>query len=97
MTEVNYAEVNYIILRKEGPRRWASLADDLPALPLEFHPVTRRLADIAADYKAKYSISLADAFAAALSKENKAELVTGDPEFNALRDEMRIKWIGEGA
>lgn len=93
MTEVNYAEVKYIILRKEGRARWASIGADLVALPLEFHPITRVLADLAAEFKAEYRISLADAFAAALANEKKAELVTGDPEFKPLEGEIRIKWI----
>ena len=37
--------------------------------------------------------SLADAFAAALAKEKKAELVTGDPEFKALEKEIKIHWL----
>lgn len=94
MTEVNYAEVKYIIMRKEGRQRWAAIAADLPALPLEFHPITRSLADIAADFKARYAISLADALAAALAREKKAELVTGDAEFRPLESEVRISWLG---
>jgi predicted nucleic acid-binding protein len=35
--------------------------------------------------------SAADAFAAALAKEKKAELVTGDPEFKPL--EREINWL----
>ena len=34
-----------------------------------------------------------DAFAAALAKEKKAELVTGDPEFKALAKEIKIHWL----
>jgi ribonuclease VapC len=97
MTEVNYAEVKYIIMRKEGRQRWASIAADLPALPLEFHPITRLLADTAADFKAQYRMGLADAFAAALAKEKKAELVTGDPEFRVMEREIKIKWINDTA
>ena len=37
--------------------------------------------------------SLADAFAAALAKEKKAELVTGDPEFKASAKEISIRWL----
>ena len=33
---------------------------------------------------------MADAFAAALAKEKKAELVTGDPEFKALEKEIKF-------
>jgi hypothetical protein len=37
----------------------------------------------------------ADAFAAALAKEKKAELVTGDPEFKPLEKEIKVKWLVE--
>ncbi|MBI4558198.1 MAG: PIN domain-containing protein [Candidatus Hydrogenedentes bacterium] len=93
MTEVNYAEVKYIIVRKEGQARWNQIADDLPALPIEFHAVTRVLADLAADFKANHRLSLADAFAAALAKDRKAELITGDIEFKPLEREIQIKWL----
>jgi predicted nucleic acid-binding protein len=53
-----------------------------------------RIAGLAADFQARYRMSLADAFAAALAKEKKAELVTGDPEFKALEGEVKIRWIG---
>jgi ribonuclease VapC len=93
MTEVNYAEVQYIVRRKDGDAAWASLAGELRAAPIEFHPATRPLADIAADFKARFKMSLADAFAAALAKEIGAELVTGYPEFKALEKEIKIRWL----
>ena len=93
MTEVNYAEVKYMLLKKDGAGAWAQAADVLKSLPLEFHPATRALADTAADFKSRFKLSLADAFAAALAKEKKAELVTGDPEFKALEKEIKINWL----
>lgn len=93
MTEVNYAEVQYTIRRKDGETVWASIAGELLAAPIEFHPADRRLADVAAGFKARFRISLADAFAAALAKERKAELVTGDPEFRVLEKEIKIRWL----
>ncbi len=93
MSEVNYAEVKYIVIRKDGAERWREIAGELPALPIEFHPATRALADVAADFKARHKLSLADAFAAALARERKAELVTGDPEFKALDTEIKIGWL----
>ncbi len=93
MTEVNYAEVQYTIRRKDGDAAWATIAGELRAAPIEFHPADRRLADLAADFKARFKISMADAFAAALAKEKKAELVTGDPEFKALEEEIKINWL----
>lgn len=93
MTEVNYAEVKYIILRKDGPDAWATTTDLLPGLPIEFHPVDRRLSDLAGDLKARHRLSLADAFSAALAIETKAELITGDPEFKPLEKEIKIAWL----
>src|SRR4029077_19886365 len=48
MTEVNYAEVQYIIVRKNGLAGWEAAAANLVSLPITFHPATRELADIAA-------------------------------------------------
>ncbi|MSU24789.1 MAG: PIN domain-containing protein [Opitutus sp.] len=93
MTEVNYAEVKYSVVRKDGANRWEEIARELPTLPIEFHPADRRLADLAADFKARFKLSLADAFAAALAKEKKAELVTGDLEFKPLEKEIKITWL----
>ena len=93
MTEVNYAEVKYFVIRKDGAARWQEVARELPALPIAFHPANRELADIAADFKARYKLSLADAFAAAFAKERKARLITGDREFRALEKEIKIGWL----
>lgn len=93
MTEVNYTEVNYSIVKKDGAEAWEEAAKILQGLPIEFHPATRELAELAAGYKARFKLSLADAFAAALAKEKKAELVTGDPEYKALEKEIKIGWM----
>ena len=93
MTEVNYAEVKYIVIRKDGADRWEEIARELPTLPIEFQPATRSLADLAADIKARHKLSLADAFAVALAKQKKAELVTGDPEFKSVEREIKIVWL----
>ena len=93
MTDVNYAEVKYSIVKKDGAPAWAEAAKILQGLPIDFHSTNRALADTAADFKVRFKISLADAFAAALAKERNTELVTGDPEFKALEKEMRILWL----
>jgi uncharacterized protein len=93
MTDVNYAEVKYSILRKEGAEAWGEVVKILEGLPIDFHSTNRVLADSAADFKARFKLSLADAFAAALAKDLKAELVTGDPEFKAMAKEIKIIWL----
>ena len=93
MTEVNYAEVQYIVRRKDGEATWQTIARELVAAPIQFHVADRVLADSAADFKTRFKISLADAFAAALAKKQNADLVTGDPEFKPLEKEIGISWL----
>ena len=93
MTDVTYAEVKCILLKKDGRAAWEQAQEVLKSLPVDFHSTSRALADTAADFKARFKISLADAFAAALAKEKKAELVTGDPEFKVLAKEISISWL----
>src|SRR5690349_16836187 len=93
MTDVNYAEVKYSITKKDGAEAWEEAAKILQGLPIDFHSTTRAMADTAADFKARFKMSLADAFAAALAKEKRAEIVTGDPEFKALEKELKITWL----
>jgi len=38
-------------------------------------------------------VSYADCFAAALAKDRKAELVTGDREFKQVEGEGSIRWL----
>ena len=93
MTEVNYAEVKYIILRKDGAEAWRETENAISALPLEFHSADRALADLATDIKSSNALSLADSFAAALAKNTASELITGDGEFQQLEKEIKIKWL----
>lgn len=93
MTDINYAEVKYSIVKKDGASAWEDAAKILQGLPIDFHSTTRAMADTAADFKARFKMSLADTFAAALAKEMKAELVTGDPEFKVIEKEIKIAWL----
>jgi ribonuclease VapC len=95
MTEVNYAEVKYIILRKEGAVLWRQVENLLSVLPITFYPVERLLADQAADLKARFKMSLADACAAALAKRLGAAHYTSDPEFDALKGDIRISKLAD--
>lgn len=52
MTDVNYAEVKYSIVKQDGAAAWEEAAKILQGLPIDFHSTTRALADTAADFKA---------------------------------------------
>lgn len=93
LTRVNWGEVLYIRWRSGGEEEARKLIGDLDVLPIEIVEIDKDLTLLAASFKAKNKMSLADAFAAALAKSRKAELVTGDPEFGLLAGEINIYWI----
>ena len=66
-------------------------------LPIEIVDVDLELAREAARFKAVKKMSYADCFAAALARKQQAELVTGDPEFREVEDEIKVVWIGQEA
>src|ERR1700722_1769780 len=90
---VNWAEVVYIMQRKQGAKGLAGVQHFQRTMPLEVAPLARELAEAAAQLKTAHDLGLADAFAAALAKSKKAELVTGDVEFKALEKELKVNWL----
>lgn len=89
----NWAEVRYMVERKVGAGRWSEVRHKLLGLPLEVVPADQPLAEVAGEIKARRKMSLADCFAAALARQKKADLYTGDPEFKSVEREIRIVWL----
>jgi predicted nucleic acid-binding protein len=89
----NWAEIRYRIERNVGEAQWRVVRAKLLGLPIEVVPVGQEFAEMAGEIKAARKISLADCFAAALAKQRKAEVYTGDPEFHAVESEVRISWL----
>ncbi len=93
MTSVNFGEVYYIVLRECGQEKAHEIEKIIVTLPIDIIDVDLQLAKEAARIKATKKISYADCFAAALAKLHKGELVTGDKEFKAIENEVKIAWI----
>ena len=93
ISAVNWAEVLYRMQRKRGAEGVHTAKRFERTMPLEVAPVNRELAEVAAELKANHGLALADAFAAALCKANKAELVTCDPDFEVVKQQIKIAWI----
>jgi len=89
----NWAEVRYIVERKAGLAGWREARARLLGLPLEIVPAGQELSELAGELKVAKKMSLADCFAAALAKREKAEIYTGDPEFKAVQREIKVVWI----
>jgi uncharacterized protein len=93
ISAVNWAEVLYKMERKHGKAGYETARQFERTTPLEAVPVDRELAEAAALLKNSYKLGLADAFAAALAKSKKAELVTADHEFKSVEKEIKINWL----
>ena len=89
----SWAEVRYIVERKVGAARWHEARHKLLGLPLEVVPNDQSLAELAGELKATRKVSLADCFAAALAKQKKAELYTGDSEFRSVEKDVKLVWL----
>lgn len=89
----NWAEVRYQVERKAGTSKWNETRAKLLGLPIEIVSVDMELAEIAGEIKTKKRMSLADCFAAALAKQRKLGVYTGDPEFQEVEKEVRVIWI----
>ena len=93
MSVVNVGEVWYTIASRANSESADSAIKIIRSLGIEFIEVDWPTTQIAARYKALGGISYADCFAAALAKNHKATLLTGDREFQQLENEIEIVWL----
>ncbi len=96
MSVVNAAEVWYIKARRSSASDADTTIRELRQLGIHFIEAGWELAQEAGRFKAKNKMSFADCFAAALAKNRKATLVTGDPEFKQVESEVAITWLTTG-
>jgi ribonuclease VapC len=93
MTVVNAGEVWYIIAREISEKEANSSIKELRELRIQFVDVDWELTQETAQFKSKNKMSYADCYAAALAKVKKADLVTGDAEFKAVEEQVKIQWV----
>ena len=93
MSVINWGEVYYVSLREKGLDQAEAFIKTLGEYPIEIVEANRFFTLEAAKFKGTNKMSYADAFAAALAKHKKAELVTGDPEFKSVEKEIKILWL----
>ena len=93
MTVVNLGEVWYIIARETSEADAERSTREIRQLGIEIVDADWSLTRDTAWFKSKYKMSYADGFAAALAKQKKAHLVTGDYEFKQLEPEIQILWL----
>ena len=93
ITTVNLGEVWYSITRAHSAGDADKQVRQIHNLGIEVVSVGWDLSYEAAKFKAKGNISYADCFALALAKLKKADLVTGDKEFEQFENDVKILWM----
>ncbi|MFN5118404.1 MAG: PIN domain-containing protein [Cyanobacteriota bacterium] len=86
-------EVLYRVWKDEGERAGRLAYEQLQALPIEWLEASEPLLLSAAQIKATYALSLADAWIAAAALQSGATLLHKDPEFQAIAG-LAQEWLG---
>ena len=93
MSVVNVGEVWYTMAREISEDEANASVKSLRDLRIQFENADWEITQEAARFKSQHKMSYADAFAAALAKTKRAELITGDNEFKPLDGEIKISWV----
>src|SRR5215510_2830224 len=93
MTVVNLGEVWYIVAREASEADADRCENELRQIGIEVVDADWSLTQQAARYKSQNRMSFADCFAAALARQRKAHLITGDKEFTQVEQQVQILWL----
>jgi predicted nucleic acid-binding protein len=90
---INLGEVAYIVERERGFARAPETLGLIDQLPIQVLPASRETVLAAAHIKAGHALSYADAFAVAAAQELDAVILTGDPEFDDVKEIVSVERI----
>ncbi len=93
MSTINLGEIWYITARRISDEEADRVVEAVLAWGIQRVAPDWPMVRQAAMYKSRHKLSYADGFAAALALARDARLVTGDPEFKPLENEIRIHWL----
>ena len=93
VSSINWGEVYYVIYRAEGPSQAESFSAQFSILPIDVVEADRSRAEHAGRFRGKFRLPYADAFAAALTAEKTASLVTADYDFKNVDKEISVEFL----
>jgi len=93
LSTVNLTEIYYSISREFGENRANEVLTLIDSLCITIVNVDMELAVVAARIKSIYTIAIGDCFAIGLAKLNHAKVITGDPEFKQIQNEVEVIWL----
>lgn len=90
---INMGEVIYTVQRRFGLHYKLDVVMNIGRLGIVILSAPNDLVFRAAELKAQFAMSYADAFVVASAMEHNATVVTGDPEFRQVEALVKILWI----
>jgi ribonuclease VapC len=90
---INWGEIYYITMREQGREVAEEVIEHLDRYPFSLVEASRELTKEAARFKGRFRVAYADCFAAALACQYNATVLTGDPEFKFLENEVEVSWL----
>lgn len=94
ISHISLGELLYIIERERGLAQAQLALNFVEQWPITQVEATRERIFTAAHIKARHRLSYADAFVAALAIETDAVILTGDPEFQSIKELAKVEWLG---
>jgi len=93
LNAINLGEIIYSTKKEFGDQKKLEALANIERLNFTILPFPNNLIFEAAEYKAQFSISYADCFVLASAVEQKATIVTGDPEFRKVEHLAKVYWV----
>jgi predicted nucleic acid-binding protein len=93
MSAVNWGEVLFVVLRAHGIDAMTEFESRFQSLPIQILAADHVTAKAAAEIRFRFKIPYADAFAAAVARQNQATVVTADHDFTLLRGAIKVQLL----
>jgi len=93
MSAVNWGEVLFVVLKAHGVDAMNKIESSLRSLPFQVLAVDHVTAREAAEIRFRFKIPYADAFAAAVARQNQATVITADHDFTLLRGAVKVQLL----
>ena len=90
---INLGEIAYIVERERGLAQAQQTLGLIDQMPIQILPASREAVLAAVHVKAGHPIAYADAFAVAAAQSLDAVVLTGDPEFESVKELVRVERI----
>jgi predicted nucleic acid-binding protein len=95
LSKINEGEIFYKLYKYLGEPVAIGFREDIKSgiVPVNIVSVNDKRTEKASEIKAMYQVSYADAFCIELAVDMSLPIITGDPEFENVKDIVKIIWI----